>query len=321
MKNVVQLTILILGAFIGAGFSSGREVYVFFARFGWLSIPMALCVGVSLYVLFLYFLSLKPRKNTLVYKVFECVVICATFVLTATMFAGSAILGLVTTLLTLILALVQCFAPTLGLKLTNYIIVPLIFACTLLLAFLSKMGITVVGCAFEISTCAKYVGLNFVLLSMFLLELSDEYSPRDKKLAALISSIVITTFVIIISLVLMGEGDVVAKTNMPLVTLAFMHSRALGYTMSLVVWGGLATTLVSGQYVLFNKVQACTKNSHKLSSFCNVCVTIVCFCVSFVGWQILTDKVYSFLGGVCVVVIACEIFNEFVSARQKNRSG
>ena len=34
MKNIIKIIMVILGTLIGAGFASGREIYLFFNRFG-----------------------------------------------------------------------------------------------------------------------------------------------------------------------------------------------------------------------------------------------------------------------------------------------
>lgn len=317
MKKSVGLSILILGAFIGAGFSSGREVYVFFARFGWLSIPMAVFVGMCLYLLFMYFLNLKPHKNSAMYKVFEIVINIATFILCSTMFAGcytlTDMIGFWILFLTLVISLIQCFARLDGLKVVNYILLPLILVCIFVLAVISPLKVVVVGSGLAFSSCAKYVGLNCILLSMFLIQIGENYTQKEKKTASIISSVVLVFFIILISLVVMGMDIDVATSNMPLVTLAFGEGKIFGFVVSLVVWAGLITTLVSGLFVVVNTTSKITIKNHKsVSNIISVIVVLACFAFSFVGWDFLTGKVYSVTGLMSIIVIVGEIINEFV---------
>lgn len=323
MKKAVGLATLILGAFIGAGFSSGREVYVFFARFGWLSIPMALLVGLCLYFLFFYFSTSRPDTTTTIFALFRRVIVLSTFVLCATMFAGcntlSQSLGRWIIALTFAISLVLCFYRSGGLKLTNYILLPVILISIMLLVFVSPLSVCVKKTIFPYTNCLKYVGLNSILLSMFLLQLGDDYTVKEKKLASIISSSVLALFIIIISLLLMGAGDSVANSDMPLVVIAFSKSKTLGLVMSLVVWAGLVTTLVSGLYVVFGEIeQFSSRHSRPLSVLC-VALT---FALSFVGWDVLTTKVYALLGAVSVIVIVLQIVGDIkIKKTQKNRRG
>lgn len=309
MKKAIGLVVLILGAFIGAGFSSGREVYVFFARFGWVSIPMAICVGMILYFIFMYFLSYDINQNTRLYSIFRYVVTISTFVLTATMFAGcnalSHMLGAWLTILTVGICVVLCFYRTSGLKLTNYILLPLILVFIFALIFLSPLGVSMCGANGWLMSSAKYVGLNSILLSIFLMQVSGGYSLKEKKQASIIACIVLTVFLIIISLLLMGSPESVAKSNMPLITLAFSKSKFWGYALCLIVWAGLVTTLVSGLYVVFGEMHYIRPNHPKLK---NLFVVIFSFVLSMLGWDFLTTKVYSVLGTVSIMTILLLIF-------------
>lgn len=321
MKKAVGLAVLILGAFIGAGFSSGREVYVFFARFGWVSIPMAICVGMILYFIFMYFLSYDINQNTRLYAIFRYVVTISTFVLTATMFAGcnalSHMLGTWVSILTVGICVVLCIYRTSGLKLTNYILLPLILVFIFALIFLSPLDVSICGANGLLMSSAKYVGLNSILLSIFLMQVSGEYSLKEKKQASIIASVVLTVFLIIISLLLMGSPDSVAKSNMPLITLAFSKSKFWGYALCLVVWAGLVTTLVSGLYVVFGEIQNIRPRHSK---YLNLFVVIFSFALSMLGWNFLTTKVYSVLGTISIVIILLLIIETNICKKSiKNR--
>lgn len=321
MKKAVGLAVLILGAFIGAGFSSGREVYVFFARFGWVSIPMAICVGIVLYFVFMFFLTPCPNQNSTLFKLFRYVVTLSTFVLSSTMFAGCNILsrniGIWLVFLTIGICIMLCFYRTGGLKLTNYILLPLILVCILVLVVVSPLDVVITRANGWLSVGVKYVGLNSILLSLFLVQVSGEYSQKEKKLASLIASLVLTMFIVVISLLLMGAPDAIAKTEMPLITMAFAKSRILGFVLCAVVWGGLITTLVSGLYVVFGEIQNLRP---RYSKPINLFVVMLCFALSMLGWDFLTTKVYSVLGMISIVTILLLIFEKNVCKRAtKNR--
>ena len=61
MKNILKIVMVIVGTLVGAGFASGREIYLFFAKFGKLGIVGILISGILTGTI-IYF-TLKTTKN------------------------------------------------------------------------------------------------------------------------------------------------------------------------------------------------------------------------------------------------------------------
>ena len=304
MKKTIELTLLILGAFIGASFSSGREIYVYFAKYGWVSIPIAIAVGVVLYFVMYFFLNLKiPEKKNKHFVFFEIVLLVATFVLSATMFAGCREIsysfgGNIIIIVTLLFALLQCFVDIKGLQVANYILMPMIFisliVCIVLSDFEVANNINTLG---AVSSSVKYLGTNCILLSIFLMQIGNAYTKRQKKVASFFVATILTIFIILISLVLMAQPYDIQISSMPLVFIAFSKNVVFGKVLCMVVWFGLITTLLSGLFVVCNYV----KKNNRISK---ILLVLACFGLSFVGWEVLTSKIYSAVG-------LCSIFAIF----------
>ena len=57
MSKVFMLVFLIFGTVVGSGFSSGKEIMVFFSRYGVVSYLYILLAGILFYLIFYFFLS------------------------------------------------------------------------------------------------------------------------------------------------------------------------------------------------------------------------------------------------------------------------
>lgn len=309
--KIVTLCFLIIGAFIGASFASGREIYVYFARFGFWCIPMAIVAGILLYFIMNFFLNYKTlKKKSLIFIIFEIVLLIATFVLSSTMFAGCLEISNVfdtkyLIIFTLCIALLQCFIDIKGLKFVNWIMLPAIFVCLIICIASSKWGVEYTNDYMKSTISAfQYVGTNSILLSIFLMQIGGQYSRREKKIASIIVTIVLTLFVLFISLTLMGQSEV-QSSSMPLVTFALSQNIAFGKVLCIIVWFGLITTLLSGLYVLCNYV--------KNNSFFKVLIVVACYVTAFLGWDILTTQVYSFIGLISmfsIISVICDYYTK-----------
>ena len=58
MKNILNVTFIIIGVILGAGFASGKEIYIFFAKYGKIGI-----LGIIVSFLFLGLIIYKVIRN------------------------------------------------------------------------------------------------------------------------------------------------------------------------------------------------------------------------------------------------------------------
>ena len=90
MKKVWTTVFLLFGTIVGSGFSSGKEILVFFSRFGELSYLYIVIACVLFFLLFYLFLSkgkfVIEKLEKL--KIVNMILIFISIVFTASMFAG-----------------------------------------------------------------------------------------------------------------------------------------------------------------------------------------------------------------------------------------
>ena len=70
MKNILKITFVLIGALIGAGFASGKEIYIFFFSYGIKGI-MGLIISACLIGIIIYYsLNIIVKNNIKTYKEF-----------------------------------------------------------------------------------------------------------------------------------------------------------------------------------------------------------------------------------------------------------
>ena len=61
MKNIIKIVMVIMGTLIGAGFASGREIYLFFLEYGYWGIIGIFISGI--FTSFIIYITLNKIKN------------------------------------------------------------------------------------------------------------------------------------------------------------------------------------------------------------------------------------------------------------------
>ena len=90
MKNCIFAFLAIIGTVIGSGFISGKEIVVFFSRFGWFSFP---CIVLAFFLFFFLFKFVLERGTQAIKRLENSkicfwlnIVLCLIF--SSAMFAG-----------------------------------------------------------------------------------------------------------------------------------------------------------------------------------------------------------------------------------------
>ncbi len=74
MKNISKVVMVIMGTLIGAGFASGREIYVFFSQFGYLGlIGIILSSGFTAYIIYLVLKQVKEKDINNYASLLNCI--------------------------------------------------------------------------------------------------------------------------------------------------------------------------------------------------------------------------------------------------------
>lgn len=331
------------GSVVGAGFASGKEVWFYFAQFGWVCFPLIFFAGILLFVLGYRFLEFGKRNgietvqqmNRALFgrwgRAGEIVFIISNVILLSTMFAGAnSLFDIVmeTSLYrfaSVFTAFIAIFVSWLGFKKmvkVNMLVVPFLVA-VIAIAFgfclTNSSGFVVPlvdGTDRLISAvffCVLYVCSNLYFAGFIFARLGREHSSRANLFGSLIGAVfmVICLIGMVISIYLNPYSSM---SDMPLVYISKSVSHTFGTITLLVVWLGILTTAVSLIYTISIWLKKYIK-SYKIST---VLVSILCLLISGLGFSFIVSYCYPVMGCVGIIFMLRMVFYER-SIRKKRR--
>ena len=322
MKKVLSVVFLIVGTIIGAGFASGREISVFFARFGIYSLFFMPFLFILLYFIFKLFLNIGRHKNfDNIFElnnftnnsIFMNTLISFTFLIfSSAMFSGAVeilsnnFINIPSIIFYLIIFLICYFVLKSGFKgliKVNVILVPILIISILCLCIYATFSPV---CEIEfIPQSSGVIGLPFsiliyatgnILLSYFLLVKAGKgLDEKQIKKVSLISSLIICSVIFVCIVCLIKNGSAILDCTMPFIALSLRLGEGFYIAYVLVVLVGILSTLFSG---IFTASQSLKVNRHR--DF--ICLSLV-LALSFLGFKEIVDNVYPILGIIGIFVI------------------
>lgn len=322
MKKILPIILLITGTIIGAGFASGREISLFFARYGVYSLfflPMLFCIFHFSFKMFLkigqkrkfngiselnsyagnsWFMNVTIKAIFIVFS--SAMMSAAVEILSSSFVSVPSMVFYVAVFLISYLVLKFGFG---GLVKLNAVLVPVLI---LSLFFLSVFGTfnPVTNLAFQPESSKVYVlpisiiiyATGNLMLSYYLLVkagngLSDRQINRVSFFSALIICLVIFSCIVC----LIVNGCAVMNSSMPFVALSLRLGEPVSVIFVFVVLLGVLTTLFSS---LFTASEALGLKKHNETAS-----LILVLALSLVGFQKIVDFTYPVIGFFGIVMI------------------
>lgn len=306
MAQEILVILTILGTVIGSGFISGKEIVVFFSRFGMWSF---FCIFLSFFLFFLLFKLLlnvgekvaEKLKNNKFYLIAN-IILCVIF--SAAMYGGIINLlnfdNIFIKLLILSIILIFCFIIfKKGLKSLNkfnLFLVPSMMIIFLVLLLPKLKG----GMEFSLEKfggasvfySVLYCVLNTSNGSVIISSLGQKLSSKQKTRVALISALVLSAMLALVNFVLLSH-PASFDYGMPVLSIF----SGVGFIiMNIVIFLGCLTTLFSLTYSC-----ASTFRDAKGNEYLNFLISIALpFFVSLLGFSFVVEFLYplaSVLGG------------------------
>ncbi len=325
MKKTVSLIFVIVGTIIGAGFATGKEVAVYFTRFGYMTIPCAIMCGVFFYYINYLFLRLhrvEKFDNYLdfsrkVFGKFSSVVnlfLCTCFIiLSGSMYAGINAMQFMLTglsfpffsLISALLCVRICVKGASALSNANLIVIPLVIVLTVIVcvkgvAQPSGYGFSVGMSSIPLSIifCIVYIGMNMVLSGIFLSIIGKEYSAKQSKTASFVSSVMITLLIILISVCLFFN-PILLDVDLPLLELSYSMSHVWGIIFCVMTWLAIFTTLISSTFTTINMI---TMKKNKL--YIILIVVLLGYILSLFTFSKIVSILYPIIGVAGILFIS-----------------
>lgn len=317
MSKVFVVVFLIFGTVVGSGFASGKEIFVYFSRFGEWSYLYILLAGILFFFLFYFFLRFgeKILQKVEQIKIINWIILFISIIFCSSMFAGIKNLfayfptWLYVTLFVILLILTFCLTVKGigGLEKLNMFLMPV--------ASLVFLGVLIYGATlssgFKLETNALagllysplYVALNTSISGLIIAKVGKDLSKKQTFLSSLFSTLIILVFLFLGNFVL-RQNPMVYASEMPFLTL-MQNSKIMFILIYLVLFAGCFTTLMSLCITLkiyFEKFVSDQKFSSALAVF------IPCI-LSSIGFSRIVSLFYPLASVLGIFILLFVIFS------------
>lgn len=335
MKNITKVIFVIIGAFIGAGFASGQEIYLFFFKYGINGIIGIIISSIILGIIISKTLKIIKKNNIENYEEFLNIIlknknkkselsklinlIVNTFILVTffIMIAGfgtyfSQQYGLNQIIGSSILALITYIILNTNVKgvvKVNEIIVPILIILVVIIGFLNLKNLPLIqiknylipnnSLEFILKSII-YASYNSILLIPVLITL-NKYIKNEKQttIIGLISALIILTMSILIFLLLSKVDVNIENLEMPAVYVVSNMLKILEYIYGFIILGSIFTTTIS---LGVSFLQNTSKNKKSYTQIALImCITSVI--ISKIGFSNLVNMLYPIFGYLGILQI------------------
>jgi uncharacterized membrane protein YkvI len=288
-KKAVEYTTVYICTLVGAGFATGREIMVYFAKFGICGI-FGMAVSILIFSLFIYFmLTNPPILNNRLLKVAVFVFNIAVF---ATMLAGAnEVLPFGGIMTAVLVCMTVCggFGAVSGL---SVILLPIMLFSLFVFAFELKENSPP-----EIALNIDFLSFAFMYTAYNIITPSVIFDniQTDKKTAlvtALLSACILTIAMIMLFIPIYSNYEEIKNSALPIYSLCKVSY--LKYVYMLLFLPAVFTTAVSTCRA------AALPIKNRYSPF--IC-TFTAYFLSLIGFKFLVDRIYFLFGIVGAVIL------------------
>jgi len=299
MGNAFLTFLVTIGTVIGSGFLSGKEIVVFFSRFGIFSFPCIIIAFFLFWGLFYFFLiqgdkAINRLENSHLANILN-IVIC--LILSSAMLAGSIDLisfaGNFISTLVLMLILACCFLiikrGAKSLEKLNLLLVPLmvfiLLVCIMKIIFTGHLSLRNPSFSYlGIFYSVMYVVLNTSNSGIVIAHMGKGLTRKQKVRVSFFSALVLCVILLLANTVLLQNEGVFAE-DMPLLALFSGSQKVI---MQVVILFGCVTTLFSLVYSVSLGLRGLFKSATSKFALSVVFPLVV----SFLGFGVIVTNFY-----------------------------
>lgn len=327
MKEIFTITLVIIGALIGAGFASGQEIYSFFYSYGYVGL-IGIIVTCSLISFVIYktlkiicennienynkFL-MKFIKNTRITRLINIVLNILLLVTFYIMIAGFGayfeqelgINSIIGSAILVILSAIVFFTNVKGVLKVSEFLVPLLLIFVILIGFQNLLTIDINT---DILTTRKgwllssivYCSYNIILLIPTLISIKDQITKQKNiKYISILCGIFMITMSILIYMLLMKCDIEVQTLEMPVVYVITNFFPEYKIVYAFIILASIFTTAIS---LGIGFLQNMCKNRNGYPQFVAfMCITSLL--ISKIGFSKLVNLLYPFFGYIGIIQI------------------
>lgn len=334
MKNIVKAVCVIIGAVIGAGFASGREIYIFFGVYGikgYIGLVIASIVtGITIYKV-LNHIKDKKIENYEEYlqtvgihgrikEILKCIVNLFLLISFYVMMAGFvayfeqefSIMHSIIAPAICLLCYITFMHNIEGITKMNTILIPFLIAMIVLIGIKSNIveALEIVPKTIKegnwLIASLEYASYNSILLIPILIGLKQYTYQKEKKIATIVSAFLLLLSTILYGILIMAKENIL-QVELPLIHIVSKFGKLYPHIYGIVIVSAIYTSAIASGYG-FAENSSKSKKSYQMICLI-LCITAIP--ISKIGFASLVDLLYPVLGLIGLIQIGYIIFRKW----------
>lgn len=337
MKNTIKVVCVIIGTIIGAGFASGKEIYMFFnvyGIYGFLGIMLSsILTGIVIYSVLKQARKLKGysyneylkeiKLNEKTKNIMNIIVNVFLLIMFYIMIAGFCAYFTqefhIKSIFISIIVCGMCYITFMnnieGVTKINMILIPFLIIMIILMAIKTNTFSAILELDKSIYTnvankgkwlisSLEYASYNSILLIPMLISLKD-YTYKKEKNIAIIVSIVFFILAALLNIVLLKGEENIKSIDLPLIYIANQFGNIYKYVYGIAIIAAIYTSAISAGYEF---IENCSKNKEQYKKIC-IFIYISAIFISKIGFSKLVNLLYpvfGLIGLAQIIYIICK---------------
>lgn len=336
-KNWIKIISVIIGTMIGAGFASGKEIYIFFAKYGTYGIigavASAILTAVILYCTLLIVKKYDIKNNNqfvekitkgkigsiIIKNIINIFLLISFWIMSAgfcTFFKQELGVPIIITALLLAVVLYILFMKNIdGIIKVNTIMVPIMIIIIVAIGFKNHSNTNMIG---EISidnvnifkavlNAIIYTSYNSITLIPIIISLNKSVqNKKDSKIVTIISSLIILVLIISIFQILATTTIDIANIEIPMLTILNNYTQSEKILYSIAIVAAIFTSAIAAGYGVLENVK--DRKKYKLVNLIICAMTIP---ISYIGFGRLVEILYPIFGIIGISQIILILLHSF----------
>lgn len=310
MADNIKIAFFFIGAMIGAGFSSGSELMVFFGESGIVGVMIS-AVFIGLLVFFFQYMSVVFNNYPRVKKIVDWLMVLSSIISFIAMTAGANEVIMDTFkvnnvgVISALVVSVMCLFSMRFLKNVNAVVVPLIVV--LMILIIVKTDLLPLPTGVSVFRSVSYAAMNVLLGGYLLSTECAKKKAKDKLIIAVIIAVVVAAMMIIVYLI----SQEAKFSDMPVFEVARRYEMAT--VSGIIIYLAIFSTLIGAGKVIFDNLSDFTGSKWVAL----ISLVIVSLIGRSVGFGFMVRTFYPITGYVSIaVIVVLSVF--FIAYSVKN---
>lgn len=323
MKNNIKSISIIIGTMIGAGFASGKEVYIFFVKYGvagilgavistimtatiiYMTIKISKHCEVESNNQFVDLISKNKTVSSIVKKIINTFLLASFWIMCAGLCSffkqEFKIPIIITAIISGTIIYIILMKNIEGIVKLNSIIVPIMIIAIIAIGIKNSTPTIKIQPESEvlpsIVKAILYTSYNSIILIPIIVSISKNIKhEKNVKIISFISSIIILTMLILIYQMLLSTNMDISKVEMPILAILSGKIDKVMYGVSIIT--AIITSVISAGYGALENIK--NKNEYKMAVLA-ICVLEIP--ISYIGFGNLVTVLYPVFGAIGIIQI------------------